>query len=215
MTMGHGEQDSSAPGLRVIFLDVDGVICCNRVGHLEEAKLRTLREVVDRTGAHVVLSTDWRRAPKLKERLQATLHQFGIRCIGATQQLDRYMPVRPREIVSWLEGYESQRTRQSTAHPPVSTWVAIDDRYLLAEEQGERPTPRFSSNIPHNAPHHHGTRRTRLMNLREAPLTRLPLTSHHLPRLPAAQANSCVDISPTPPSAQVSTSAQPSSACAS
>eukprot|EP00965_Chrysotila_dentata_P233518 6199634-Pleurochrysis_carterae.AAC.1 len=45
----------------VIFLDIDGVICCNYNGHLEEPKLAQLKRIVEETGAKVVLSTDWRR----------------------------------------------------------------------------------------------------------------------------------------------------------
>jgi hypothetical protein len=41
---------------RVIFLDIDGVICCNMVGHLEENKLAELKRIVDETGAKVLLS---------------------------------------------------------------------------------------------------------------------------------------------------------------
>ena len=62
------------------------MICCNRVGRLEEDKLRTLQRVVERTGAHIVLSTDWRRTARLKTRLQGTLLEYGVRCIGATMQ---------------------------------------------------------------------------------------------------------------------------------
>ena len=43
-------------------------------------------------------------------------------------------PVRPREIVSWLDGYETERARQYQSHAPVSSWVAVDDRFLLFEE---------------------------------------------------------------------------------
>ena len=57
---------------RLIFLDIDGVICCNNEGVLEQSKLELLRQVVDATGAKIVLSTDWRRIPKLKQLLIAT-----------------------------------------------------------------------------------------------------------------------------------------------
>ena len=40
----------------VIFLDIDGVICCNMAGRLEESKLAILAEVVKKTQAKVVLS---------------------------------------------------------------------------------------------------------------------------------------------------------------
>ena len=40
-------------GEKVIFLDIDGVICCNMVGHLEETKLAELKRIVQQTGAKV------------------------------------------------------------------------------------------------------------------------------------------------------------------
>ena len=36
---------------RVIFLDIDGVICCNLSGRLEEAKLGVLKSIVQATQA--------------------------------------------------------------------------------------------------------------------------------------------------------------------
>jgi hypothetical protein len=45
------------PKRRLIFLDVDGVICCNSSGQLEPAKLAELQRIVRLTGAKLVLST--------------------------------------------------------------------------------------------------------------------------------------------------------------
>ena len=55
------EPEPAATDQPLIFLDIDGVICCNMNGHLEEPKLQQLRRIVEATGAKVVLSTDWRR----------------------------------------------------------------------------------------------------------------------------------------------------------
>ena len=85
-----------------------------------------------------MLSTDWRRTPRLKARLCAILADFGIRVIGATMQGPPQRPVRPREILSWLKGYETERTRQHQSHAPVTAWVAVDDRFLLLEQDGAR-----------------------------------------------------------------------------
>ena len=45
------------PRRRLIFLDIDGVICCNSSGQLEPAKLSELQRIVRLTGAKIVLST--------------------------------------------------------------------------------------------------------------------------------------------------------------
>ena len=68
----------------VIFLDIDGVICCNMAGRLEESKLAILAEVVKKTQAKVVLSTDWRRQANLKRQVVAALNRLDIEVIGAT-----------------------------------------------------------------------------------------------------------------------------------
>ena len=69
----------------VIFLDIDGVICCNMAGRLEEQKLANLNDIVKATQAKVVLSTDWRRQANLKRQVIATLKRLDIEVIGATE----------------------------------------------------------------------------------------------------------------------------------
>lgn len=81
--------------VKLLFLDIDGVICCNTSNHLEEAKLDRLRRIAEATGAKVVLSTDWRRIGWLKKKLVAVLRQNGLSVIGATPQKPAWNPVRP------------------------------------------------------------------------------------------------------------------------
>lgn len=45
------------PRRRLIFLDIDGVICCNCSAQLEPARLAELQRIVRLTGAKIVLST--------------------------------------------------------------------------------------------------------------------------------------------------------------
>mmetsp|Transcript_11833 Transcript_11833/g.19932 ORF Transcript_11833/g.19932 Transcript_11833/m.19932 type:complete len:340 (+) Transcript_11833:66-1085(+) len=120
-----------------IFLDIDGVICCNMNGVLEEQKLTQLKRIVDATGAKVVLSTDWRRQAPLKKQLHQVLGRLGIDCIGATPMRAMFQPVRPQEITAWLN--KSNR---------VSTWVAIDDRDLLREVGGAGLQGHFVKTFP-------------------------------------------------------------------
>ena len=152
---GSGHMASGeAAALKVVFLDVDGVICCNKYGHLEEEKLQNLRLVVERSGASIVLSTDWRRSPTHKRKLCRVLEDLGMRVIGATMQGPTMHPVRPREIIGWLEGYEAERRRHSS--PAVLSWVAVDDRQLLCEEMGDRlvrvRSPARSGHLPCTCP---------------------------------------------------------------
>ena len=124
-----GPSPSGGSQTPLIFLDIDGVICCNHHGELEEAKLANLRIMAEATGAKVVLSSDWRRQRPLKQRVQRALARIGVGYVGCTSQRKKVevrgswlieQPVRPLEIVEWL-----QRHRDGGAGCP---WVAIDDR---------------------------------------------------------------------------------------
>ena len=78
--------EAPADGIKIIFLDVDGVICCNGAGRLEVDKLARIEDVVKKTDAKVVLSTDWRRDPSLKAHITTALNERGISVIGATRK---------------------------------------------------------------------------------------------------------------------------------
>ena len=59
----------------LVFLDIDGVICCNDRQQLEGDKLQNLRRICKATGAKVVLSSDWRRQMPLKQKVQRMAKQ--------------------------------------------------------------------------------------------------------------------------------------------
>ena len=113
-------------GVKLLFLDLDGVICCNYHGELEADKLALVGKIVEETGCRVVLSTDWRRQPHLRTRAEETLSGYGVTCIGATPQYPMYARVRPKEILAWMAEYNG----------PIAAWCALDDRDLVLEEGG-------------------------------------------------------------------------------
>ena len=115
-------------GLAVVFLDIDGVICCNMAGRLEENKLAVLNQVCKATSAKVVLSTDWRRQAQLKRQVVAALKRLDIEVIGATPMRAMFQPIRPQEITEWMHANGTKFG--------VTSWVAIDDRDLLNEHGG-------------------------------------------------------------------------------
>jgi hypothetical protein len=112
----------------VIFLDIDGVICCNMAGRLEENKLQCLNDICKATAAKVVLSTDWRRQAQLKRQVILALKRFDIEVIGATPMKAMFQPIRPQEITEWM--------RVNGEKAGVTSWVAIDDRDLTNENGG-------------------------------------------------------------------------------
>ena len=118
--------------VKAIFLDIDGVICCNQFGRLEDRKLQLLRQVVQQTGAKIVLSTDWRRVPKLKSQLIATLRDYGMEVIGSTPCGAAWQPMAEIET-----GSPSDNAAVMGNGDPITSFVAVDDRSLLQESGGD------------------------------------------------------------------------------
>lgn len=81
------------PAFRVLFLDLDGVICCNYHGELEAAQLAQVARVCAATDAKVVLSTDWRRHKRLKDRATKSLADVGVEVIGAADSPKTPVPL--------------------------------------------------------------------------------------------------------------------------
>jgi len=143
---------------KIIFLDIDGVlrplhsrqdafqhartIAINgaRVPLLgkTEAKagidfwpgaMRALRQIVAKTGARIVLSSDWRKSEELKDGVRAQFDEYRMPPLyDQTPDLDAAAPgvlkalhssfreKRCKEIRKWLK-----------AHPTIERWIAIDD----------------------------------------------------------------------------------------
>ena len=108
-------------------------MCCNSNGILETPKLLLLRDIVNHTGAKIVLSTNWRYYAELKGKLLSVLDSLGLQCIGDTPHYGQDEDfVRPREILAWLKAWDSAPGR-----PLVTHFVALDDRDLTKELDGE------------------------------------------------------------------------------
>jgi hypothetical protein len=103
--------------MKVIFLDIDGVLNCDKTPNprkfpyiVDRKLLARFKKLVDRTGAKVVLSSTWRCDPV---GLFAAKH-WGVPFIDVCP--DRPRSPRRREITSWLAD-----------HPRVTRFVVIDD----------------------------------------------------------------------------------------
>ena len=132
--------------LRVIFLDVDGVISSRRVGYIDRAKVdRIARAVAQVPGSAVVVSSHWRLVPNLLKALCETLRHVSVHVIGATPCTSSWLQQRPLEIVMWLEAYHGNLAQAppNLGTGPVVGFVAIDDRDLLSEESGSSLRGRF------------------------------------------------------------------------
>jgi len=103
--------------MKVIFLDIDGVLNCSKTSNprnfpyiVDDQLLARLRNLLRRTGASVVLSSTWRYDPA---GLFAAKH-YGIPFVDVTPDI----PGEPRckEILEWLR-----------THSDVTRYAVLDD----------------------------------------------------------------------------------------
>jgi len=124
-------------GIKVIFLDIDGVLNYNGCKtetssgsmFVNDNKIKILKEIIDRTGAKVVLSSTWRIGWKHLDmgltdtwairdfvELRDKLLEFEIKFYDKTPMFDKFMRRRGEEIQAWLDNHED-----------VDGYVIIDD----------------------------------------------------------------------------------------
>lgn len=126
--------------VKVIFLDVDGVLCLNEYATLEQPLLQNLSIAVENTGACVAVSSDWRLFPSKFQELCRALKLRNIRVIGKTA-VSTKDNARPQEIFQFLTTFHARMKRQSKPFR-ITRWLAVDDRALNFEEGGEKMTSR-------------------------------------------------------------------------
>lgn len=120
--------------MKVIFLDIDGVLnfngCRNKIDgvyFVNDNKIKLLKQIIDRTGAKIVLSSTWRfgwfdcdsgtdsidaeHFTKLKEKLK----EFGIELLSRTPVLAGY---RGSEIKRYIEKWDGEE---------IEKFIILDD----------------------------------------------------------------------------------------
>src|SRR6195952_3987096 len=104
--------------MKVIFLDIDGVLNCNGTPNsrkfpyvVDDKLLARLQKLIDATGAKVVLSSSWRCDPI---GLLAAKH-YGVPFIDICP--DEPKDPRCNEVRAWLSD-----------HPEVTRYAVIDDK---------------------------------------------------------------------------------------
>lgn len=114
--------------LKIVFLDVDGVLNSDQTTRstatgwtfVGSREVKRLKDILDATGAKVVLSSDWRYDrddPSNTDfwELQTELLRYGISFYDYTPELPSAH--RGAEIDLWLRN-----------HPDVQNFVILDDR---------------------------------------------------------------------------------------
>ncbi len=121
--------------MKIVFLDIDGVlnsekyVCkANGVGVVIDPKrMFLLKQIIDSTGAKIVLSTSWREHwDKSSEKCDASGKQindifskFDLQIFDKTPKINSG---REQEIKSWLD-----------EHPRVQNFIVLDDKFLSAD----------------------------------------------------------------------------------
>jgi len=143
------------PG-KVVFLDIDGVLRPARAGGFDilsdgketanpdtsdffPSAMKALRHIMERTGAIIVLSSEWRRSENLRESLDEVLMNNRIRPnydftpvdVEETKSNDpvrSFADRRAREVSEWLKKNEDS----------VKGWVVLDDINLAIADEDKK-----------------------------------------------------------------------------
>lgn len=120
---------------KVIFLDIDGVLCSERSKHayngipspiapwswdkFDQTAIYLLRCVIALTGADVVLSSSWRK----EVNIAALEYRLGFKLADVTST-ELTESTRSHKIHNWL-----------MEHPEVTTYAILDDDIAFTPEQ--------------------------------------------------------------------------------
>lgn len=143
---------------KIVFLDVDGVLRPARAGGFDilsvdgekavradtsdffHTAMAALRHIIERTGAVIVLSSEWRRNEALRKAvddvLEANRLRRSIACttallereVGTGDLVKSFAERRAREISQWLREHESE----------VVGWVVLDDINLAVADEDRK-----------------------------------------------------------------------------
>ena len=120
--------------MKVVFLDIDGVLNSNLYdrqirtatdGNIDESRLDLLKQLVEQTGAVIVLSSSWRKhwdmdpagGDAIGRELNTVFRKHGLKIGGKTPCLAS--GERAEEIRTWLTEHKTE----------VESFVILDDAF--------------------------------------------------------------------------------------
>ena len=132
--------------MKILFLDIDGVLNSKQYDatrsmtdsfNIDESRLPLVKEIIDRTGARVVLSSSWRKKlyddlrPKCGEgtRLLMTFEAASIP-IYAITPCDCGLTSRPDEIRAWLSASGDKVEAYAILDDAFGGWGELSDRLV-------------------------------------------------------------------------------------
>lgn len=124
--------------MKLIFLDIDGVLNNDSTKEevagytfVDDNKIALLKEIVDQTGAKLVLSSTWRRGWEIKEQI-AEPTSFDMQDIRLFEALVEKLKQYGMELMSYTEdfgfrGEEIDKWLSSWQGEPVESFIILDD----------------------------------------------------------------------------------------
>lgn len=113
--------------MKILFLDVDGVLNSYKTGGMYALKrncLRRLQKIVEETNCEIVLSSTWRKDEYALRRLRRVLAYRGLKIKDVTPNLGS---IRGAEIDWWFEMYNLK--------PITFRYAIVDDDSDMLDEQ--------------------------------------------------------------------------------
>merc|ERR1712166_1344742 len=127
--------------MKLLFLDIDGVLVLLEPGVFVPELQRNLKRIVRSTDCLIVLSSDWRRKPYGVAETRRQLQNYGLDIIGSTRLPEKEDDERPHEIADWIDQHHTVGLGPWAGLGPraarVENYVCLDDRSLLKEHGGE------------------------------------------------------------------------------
>jgi len=93
--------------MKVLFLDVNGVLCLGYTGTLNHIALQNLKRIHDETGCLIVMASSWRNSGRRLKVVEDALFQMGIPALIGTTGVGRS---RAHEILEWIEAWNTMIT---------------------------------------------------------------------------------------------------------
>ena len=124
--------------MKVIFLDFDGVITIPPKWYINADKIKYIKQIVDTTGAKIVVSSSWRR-----ENVKETINDM----IGKTKRCPKnkmlyWLIDNIYDVTSWFSDKKYNRIGRGgeiqtwlDKHPEVDNYVIIDDDGDMLDSQ--------------------------------------------------------------------------------
>lgn len=152
--------------MKVIFLDHDGVVClahnwgsrfkkgkgsiartvadatipvCDRFDDLDPTAVSVLNEIIEITGAELVVSSDWRNWANLEELGQFYLAQGIVKAPISVTPLIKELDDTDHKLLTYRRNFERIRIieiRKWLSDNPVDAWVAVDDLNMRPKRNG-------------------------------------------------------------------------------